>query len=143
MWHRHATTANTNLIWFKDGLSSGHYLHLGADHSNTQQNQSNVLIGYNDSTITVGNSVSVNGGGPYNTYTAAMWCSVPGLVKVGSYTGNSDAQGVPQTINTGITSALAYFIIKAVNQTGSFHVCASKVDYANDWFHSAGGSNYF
>ena len=143
VFHRHATTNNDLSVWHKD-LSSQHYLHLGANNNSAEISTSpSILAGYSDSVLSLGSNIQSNNSGPYNTYTAALWCSVPGLVKVGSYTGNSNSVGVPQTINTGINSALAYFIIKAVDRGGIWYVCASKVDYANDWYYGGGGSNYF
>jgi hypothetical protein len=47
-----------------------------------------------------------------------MWATLPGISKVGSYTGN----GSSQTINCGFTTGARFFLCKATSTTGNWVV---------------------
>lgn len=68
------------------------------------------------SVFTVGASSAVNGSGI--TYVAYLFASLPGISKVGSYTGN----GSSQTINCGFTAGARFFLVKATSTPGSWWV---------------------
>ena len=52
------------------------------------------------------------------TYVAYLFASVPGVSKVGSYTGN----GTTQTINCGFTGGARFVLIKRTDSTGDWFV---------------------
>jgi len=51
-------------------------------------------------------------------YIAYLFASLPGVSKVGSYTGN----GSSQTINCGFTSGARFILIKRTDSTGDWYV---------------------
>jgi hypothetical protein len=57
-----------------------------------------------------------NSGGTTNI--AYLFASLPGISKVGSYTGN----GSSQTINCGFTSGARFILIKRTDSTGDWYV---------------------
>jgi hypothetical protein len=68
------------------------------------------------SVFTVGSANSTNESG--DTFIAYLFASLPGISKVGSYTGN----GSSQTINCGFTGGARFFLVKASSTTGDWHV---------------------
>ena len=68
------------------------------------------------SVFTVGNFSETNNNN--NTYIAYLFATLPGVSKVGSYTGN----GTSQTIDCGFTSGARFVLIKATNVTGNWIV---------------------
>lgn len=52
------------------------------------------------------------------TYIAYLWASMPGISKVGAYTGN----GSSQTIDCGFTAGARFFLVKASSTTGSWWI---------------------
>jgi hypothetical protein len=69
-----------------------------------------------NSVFTVGNDVSVNGSG--STYIAYLFATLPGISKVGSYTGNDAAR----TIDCGFTNGARFVLIKKTTAAGSWLV---------------------
>ena len=67
--------------------------------------------------ITLGNSGQVNGTSNYD-YIAYLFASLPGISKVGSYTGN----GTSQTIDCGFTNGARFVMTKRTNDTGDWNV---------------------
>ena len=68
-------------------------------------------------------SFSVGGGNLTNlptgrTYVAYLFASLPGISKVGSYTGN----GSTQTIDCGFSTGARFFLVKSTSTTGSWWV---------------------
>jgi hypothetical protein len=53
-----------------------------------------------------------------NTYIAYLFATLPGVSKVGSYTGN----GTSQTIDCGFTSGARFILIKRTDSTGDWYV---------------------
>ena len=68
------------------------------------------------SVFTIGNINRLNTNG--NTYVAYLFASVPGVSKVGSYTGN----GSSQTINCGFTNGARFILIKRTDSAGNWCV---------------------
>ncbi len=68
------------------------------------------------SVISLGTSPSTNSSG--STYVAYLFASVPGVSKVGSYTGN----GSSQTINCAFTTGARFVLIKRTNAAGDWYV---------------------
>jgi hypothetical protein len=66
--------------------------------------------------FTVGSSYDANTSG--GTYVAYLFASVPGVSKVGSYTGN----GSSQTINCAFTTGARFVLIKRTDSTGDWYV---------------------
>ena len=66
--------------------------------------------------FTVGNSPAVNSSPA--TYIAYLFATLPGVSKVGSYTGN----GTSQTIDCGFTSGARFVLIKRTDNTGDWYV---------------------
>jgi hypothetical protein len=67
-------------------------------------------------TFTVGTASEVNTSAA--TYVAYLFASVPGVSKVGSYTGN----GSSQTINCAFTTGARFVLIKRTDSTGDWYV---------------------
>ena len=68
------------------------------------------------SSFTVGGTAELNASG--STYVAYLFASLPGVSKVGSYTGN----GSSQTINCGFSAGARFVLIKATSTTGDWVV---------------------
>ena len=68
------------------------------------------------SVFSLGDSVSVNQSGV--NFIAYLFATLPGISKVGSYTGN----GSSQTINCGFTGGARFVLIKRADSTGDWYV---------------------
>lgn len=68
------------------------------------------------SVFTVGTNLDINQSA--NTYAAYLFASLPGISKVGSYTGNDSSQ----TINCGFSTGARFFLVKATSTTGNWWV---------------------
>lgn len=68
------------------------------------------------SLFSLGNNGDLNSSG--STYVAYLFASVPGVSKVGSYTGN----GSSQTINCAFTTGARFVLIKRTNAAGDWYV---------------------
>jgi hypothetical protein len=66
--------------------------------------------------FTIGASVNVNAS--TKTYLALLFATLPGISKVGSYTGN----GSSQTINCGFSAGARFILIKRTDTTGEWYV---------------------
>jgi len=91
-----------------------------------QLNLTNSALGFgywNNTTPT--DTVFTIGGGSNNdsgiNYIAYLFATLPGVSKVGSYTGN----GTSQTINCGFTSGARFVLIKRTDSTGDWWVLDS------------------
>ena len=80
------------------------------------------------SVFTVGNAVSTNTNAA--SHVAYLFASLPGIAKVGSYTGN----GSNQTINCGFSTGARFVLIKRTDSTGDWYVwdTARGIVSAND-----------
>ena len=66
--------------------------------------------------FTLGNQVDVNGSS--DTCIAYLFATLPGVSKVGSYTGN----GTSQTIDCGFTTGARFILIKRTDSTGDWYI---------------------
>ena len=69
--------------------------------------------------FTVGSDTDVNASA--TSYVAYLFASLPGISKVGSYTGN----GTTQTINCGFTTGARFILIKRTDSTGNWIIADS------------------
>lgn len=69
-----------------------------------------------ESSFQVGIPITVNASG--STYIAYLFASLPGISKVGSYTGN----GTSQTINCGFTTGTRFVLVKRTDSTGDWYI---------------------
>ncbi len=81
------------------------------------------LSGAWDDTAPTATQFTINGassavGAAGSTYVAYLFASVPGVSKVGSYTGN----GSSQTINCAFTTGARFVLIKRTDSTGDWYV---------------------
>ena len=88
--------------------------------NNTAATYTNTTIWNNtsptSSVFTVGNDVSVNGSS--STYIAYLFATLPGISKVGSFTGTGSAVNV----DCGFTSGARFVLIKRTDDTGDWYV---------------------
>ena len=73
-----------------------------------------------ESNFSLGTFSQVNGSG--GDYIAYLFATVPGVSKVGSYTGN----GSSQTIDCGFSAGARFVLIKRTDSTGDWHVYDSE-----------------
>jgi len=116
------------MMWVKRRSSSALWAVYHKDLGNTKyiQLQSSAAAGtlstfWNDTSptstdFTVGTYTAVNGNA--DTFVAYLFASLPGISKVGSYTGNSGTQ----TIDCGFTSGARFVLIKRTDSTGDWYV---------------------
>lgn len=69
-------------------------------------------------------NVNVSG----QTYIAYMFASLPGISKIGSYSGN----GTSQTINCGFSTGARFILVKRTDQTGAWYIWDSARGIAAD-----------
>lgn len=102
--------------WQVDHVPSakGAYLNLTLAFSSGQRGWDNGCTATTISTTVTGPYVNVSGG----TYIACLFASLPGISKVGSYTGN----GSSQTIDCGFTGGARFVLIKRTDSTGEWYV---------------------
>jgi len=70
----------------------------------------------NDIAFTLGSNISVNGS--TGNFIAFLFATLPGISKVGSYTGN----GTSQTIDCGFSAGTKFLIIKRTDSTGNWNM---------------------
>jgi hypothetical protein len=121
------------MIWVKRRNSTGHWYvyHTGmtggsdALHSTARLNlteagfatQSWKNYDFTDAHFSLDNGADINGSG--GTYVAYLFASLPGISKVGSYTGNG---GASQDIDCGFTSGARFVMVKAASGTGDWWI---------------------
>jgi hypothetical protein len=115
MWVKNRETATNWLVYHKDvGNTKGLYL----DESGAPIT---VSWAWNDTTPTE-SVFTVGSGQPVNenahNLIAYLFASLPGISKIGSYTGN----GTSQTIDCGFSTGARFFLVKASSTTGDWHV---------------------
>ena len=107
------------IVYHKDTGNTG-YLKLNETSalitSDPQSKFGNGTVGVSPtaSDFTVAGDYEVNYSG--DTYIAYLFASLPGISKVGSYTGN----GTSQTIDCGFTSGARFVLIKRTDSTGGW-----------------------
>ncbi len=124
----HSLGVAPEMIWVKgrDNTDHWHVYHTATTADNyLRLNDSGAstdsVTVWNDtdptsSVFTLGNNGGVNGMG--NTFIAYLFASLPGISKVGSYTGN----GGSQTIDCGFNSSARFILIKRTDSTGDWWV---------------------
>lgn len=82
----------------------------------------NTAVNFWQNTQPTANAFSVNNEGEVNatglTYIAILFATLPGISKVGTYTGN----GSSQTINCGFSTGARFILIKRTDSTGDWYV---------------------
>ena len=113
-------SAISNWSVLHSGLNTAGNEYIRLDLSNAKD--SNVAIWNGtvptDTVFSVGTSDEVNHSYLSATYIAYLFDTLPGVSKVGSYTGN----GTSQTINCGFTSGARFILIKRTDSTGDWYV---------------------
>lgn len=105
-WYVYSNTAGNSYFLFLNTVAS--VQGPGATQwGTTNPTQSNFRVGG-----------VLNSGGIPDNYVAYLFASLPGISKVGSYTGN----GTSQTIPCGFTTGARFFLVKATSTTGSWWV---------------------
>ena len=125
MWVK-ARTGPSNVDWavYHKDLDTDEYLFL--NQSVATQGPRTII--WSDTRPT--DSVFYAGGttqDPYTssnnyTYIAYLFASLPGISKVGSYTGNGSSMGDTQTIDCGFSSGARFVLIKRTSGTGEWFV---------------------
>ena len=112
-------------------LGNSVYLRLQTDDSSVSSTSHWNGTTPTSTQFTVGISTGYPGtNGAGNTYVAYLFATLPGVSKVGSYTGN----GSSQTINCGFSTGARFILIKRTNSTGDWYVwdSARGIVAAND-----------
>jgi hypothetical protein len=103
----HGTTGN---MYLSNTFSSGYGGSNAVNHSTIS-----------DTTFQLANgNIDVNDAG--ETHIAYLFASLPGISKVGSYTGNGSSIGDTQTIDCGFSSGARFVLIKRTSGTGEWFV---------------------
>lgn len=108
------------------GATNSLYLH---DNSTAQSSPAWNRTAPTDSVFTVGTfSTHVNGSG--SSYVAYLFASLPGISKVGSYTGN----GTSLSVECGFSTGARFILVKSIDDAGDWYVwdSARGVVAAND-----------
>jgi len=114
IWWKERSDTSYWMFWHKDFTSSQYMsLHL-SDAIATSAN----IWGTSAPTSTGWYMKETAFGGSGNTCISYTFASLPGISKVGSYTGN----GSSQTIDCGFTSGARFVLIKAASTTGDWQV---------------------
>ena len=116
---RNASINSSWMVWNKDTGYSNYDIRLTLNNGASYGSNITGLWSGSIATSTsfgLGTSDYVNGSG--NTYIAYLFATLPGVSKVGSYTGN----GSSQTINCGFTSGARFVLIKRTDSTGDWYV---------------------
>ena len=106
-------------IAYHSGIGSGKFLEL--DNTSAAGTASTVWYDTDPTStdFTVGTNSSVNQ--VPDTYIAYLFASLPGISKVGSYTGDGTTDG-SKVIDCGFTSGARFVLIKRSNSGGSWYV---------------------
>jgi hypothetical protein len=128
IWLKTRTFNDGWVVWNKylsDPLTK--YLSLNNDFQESNQSSTPQFGGAmpTDSFFKVGTDPGSNNAS--STYIAYLFASVPGISKVGSYTGN----GGNQTIDCGFTNGARTVIIKRTDSAGDWYLCG--IDGWLDW----------
>ena len=99
-------------VYSKD-ITSGHILTLNEDWGSYSSDWFGST--FNETSFQLGASFSNNSS---QTYIAYLFATLPGISKVGSYTGN----GSSQTINCGFTGGARFVLIKRTDSNGDWYM---------------------
>ena len=125
MWIKRRDVADDWSVYYGDNTD---YLYLNSSQASVDNSFFWNDTSPTDSAFTVGTNGGVNASA--STYVAYLFATLPGVSKVGSYTGN----GTSQTINCGFTSGARFILIKRTDSTGDWYVwdTARGIVAAND-----------
>jgi hypothetical protein len=125
---RDATTADGDwAVWNTTFTTTNQILILNSSAASTGSNAFNSTQP-TSSVFTTANNLYTNLSG--STYVAYLFASVPGVSKVGSYTGT----GALQTVNCAFTTGARFVLIKRTDSTGDWYVwnSATGITSGND-----------
>ena len=115
MWCKKRSGGQNWFVYHKDsGYGSGGYLHLNKTNSAAADSNLWNSTDPTETTFTVGSFLTTEN----STYIAYLFASLPGISKVGSYTGN----GSSQTINCDFTSGARFILIKRTDNSGDWYI---------------------
>ena len=115
MWIKNRDSAVDWLVYHKD-VGAGYYGVLSGSNVFDPNNNAWNSTAPTSTDFTLGIFSNVNGSG--SNYIAYLFASLPGISKVGSYTGN----GSSQTIDCGFTSGARYVLIKRTDSSGDWNI---------------------
>jgi hypothetical protein len=109
-WWCYHKDLSTNYAIRMDGASNG---------SVAEQSASNYWNSstHSATTFTLGNYGDINGSG--KTFISYLFATLPGISKVGSYTGNSNSS---VTVDCGFSGGPRFLLIKSIDSTGNWHI---------------------
>jgi len=116
IWVKSRSAGDNWYVYHKDLTSAAYALIL---NSTTAQINAPTLWNSTtptDSVFTVGSDGGINGS--TKPFIAYLFATLPGISKVGSYTGN----GSSQTIDCGFTSGARFILVKRTDSTGDWYV---------------------
>ena len=122
MWVKSRSSGDNWYVYHKDLTSAAYALILNQTAASLNAPTLWNSTAPTDSVFTVGSDGGINGS--TKPFIAYLFATLPGVSKVGSYTGNStgNASGITQTIDCGFTSGARFVLIKKTNGTGSWAV---------------------
>ena len=106
--------ASSSFMVYHSGVVATKALYLNADYVPSTGNWWNNTAP-TDTNFSVGDNYQTNENA--TTFIAHLFASLPGISKVGSYTGN----GSSQTIDCGFTSGASFIMIKRTDSTGNWY----------------------
>ena len=110
---RRDTVGNWNV--YSSGIGASNRLILDQDSASSSSAVWNNTAP-TSSVFSLGSNTGVNASG--GDFIAYLFATLPGVSKVGSYTGN----GTSQTIDCGFSAGARFFLVKASSTTGDWHV---------------------
>jgi hypothetical protein len=116
MWVKSRTEVKNWIVYHKDLTDNTKYLELNDTDAEKTATTAWNSTSPTETVFTVGTATSVNNSS--QDYIAYLFASLPGISKVGSYTGN----GTSQTIDCGFTSGARFVLIKETSGTSPWHV---------------------
>jgi hypothetical protein len=112
MWIK-ARDANEDWIVYSEGAGNTKYMRLNANSAAATWSGAWNNTTPTSSVFTVGSGNAVN---LSNTrYIAYLFASVPGVSKIGTYSGNGTAEGNSQDIDCGFSSSARFVLIKSLD----------------------------
>ena len=105
------------MVWHKDLVAANSYIVLNTAAAETTSTGAFNGTAPTDTVFTLGNSFSTNSTTSY-TYVAYLFATLPGISKVGSYTGT----GTTLQIDCGFAAGARFVLIKRTDSTGDWYV---------------------
>ena len=114
MWVKARNASTYSWIVQGTAIEAGKRLELNENYALTTTFGG--VSNFTSTSFDLGNWNNVNGN--TTTYIAYLFASLPGISKVGSYTGN----GTSQTIDCGFSSGARFILVKRTDSTGDWYV---------------------